>query len=232
MVGGLVEQQQVGLLQQQLAQRHAASLAAGQLGDVGVGRRQAQRVHGDLQLAIEVPGVGGVDLVLHVGLLFQQLRHLVVGHLLAELGGDLVEAGEQTAGFGHRLLDVAEHVLLFVELGLLGEVAHFRAVGGPRLTVVVGDLARHDAQQRRLTGAVDAEDTDLGAGKEGEPDIAQDVATGLERLAQPFHYVDEFGHGDPRRLRDSGEIWGDAGKGGCRDRRGRGSYLPFARVSR
>ena len=35
-VGGLVEQQQVGLLQQQLAQRDAAALATGEHGDVGV----------------------------------------------------------------------------------------------------------------------------------------------------------------------------------------------------
>ena len=46
MVGRLVEQQQVGLVEQQLAQRHAALLAAGELGDLGVVGRAAQRVHG------------------------------------------------------------------------------------------------------------------------------------------------------------------------------------------
>ncbi len=57
MVGRLVEQQQVGLVEQQPAQRDAAALAAGQLGDVGVVGRAAQRVHGEVDLAVEVPEV-------------------------------------------------------------------------------------------------------------------------------------------------------------------------------
>ncbi len=65
----LVEQQQVGLLQQNLAQGDAPPLAAGELRHVGVARRQVHRVHGDFDLAVELPGVHGVDLVLHAGLL-------------------------------------------------------------------------------------------------------------------------------------------------------------------
>ena len=60
-VGGLVEEQQVRLLQQELAQRDAAALTTGEEGDVGVGGRAAQCVHGLFQLGIDVPGVGGVD---------------------------------------------------------------------------------------------------------------------------------------------------------------------------
>ena len=86
-VGRLVEQQQVGRGQQQAAQRDAAALAAGELRDVGVGGRQAQRVHRVLELRVEVPGVGGVDLVL-------QARELVRG-LVGVVGGELVEAVEQ-----------------------------------------------------------------------------------------------------------------------------------------
>ena len=85
MVRRFVEQQQVGLLQQQLAQRDAALLAAGKFRDVGVARRQVHRVHRDLDLAVEFPGVRVLDLVLHLGLAVEQLFHLVgVGHL-AEL---------------------------------------------------------------------------------------------------------------------------------------------------
>ena len=65
----LVEQQQVGLLEQHLAQRHAAPLAAGERRHVGVARRQVHRVHGDFDLPVELPGVVRLDLVLHLGLL-------------------------------------------------------------------------------------------------------------------------------------------------------------------
>ena len=63
-VGRLVEQQQVGLAQQQLAQRNSASLAPGQDRNISLGRWAAQRVHGLFELAVQVPRVGVVDLLL------------------------------------------------------------------------------------------------------------------------------------------------------------------------
>ena len=57
MVGRLVEQQQVGRIEQQPAERDAAALAAGELVHVGVVGRAAQRVHGEVDLAVEVPQV-------------------------------------------------------------------------------------------------------------------------------------------------------------------------------
>ena len=92
-VGGLVEQQQVGLGQQQAAQRDAALLAAGEGGDVGVAGREAQGVHGDLDLAVEVVGAGGLDLGLELGLLGADL--VVVGVGVGVLGQDRVVALEQ-----------------------------------------------------------------------------------------------------------------------------------------
>jgi hypothetical protein len=60
-VGRFVEQQHVRLGQQQLAQRHAALFTTGQHADLGVPRRQAQRVGGHFQLQVEVAAVGGDD---------------------------------------------------------------------------------------------------------------------------------------------------------------------------
>ena len=65
-VGGLVEQQQAGLLEQQLAQCDAAALTTGEVVDEDVRRRAAQRVHGLVEPAVEVPGVGVVELGLQV----------------------------------------------------------------------------------------------------------------------------------------------------------------------
>ena len=80
-----------GALEQHAAQRDAALLAAGEVLDLGVGRRKRQRVHRDLDVVVEVPGVGGVDLVLERALLLEQLVHLVVAHRLAELLAELLE---------------------------------------------------------------------------------------------------------------------------------------------
>ena len=76
-VGGFIQQQHVGRRQQQAAQRHAAFLAARELVDDGVPGRQAQRVGGDFQLALEFPAADGVDRILKFRLLLEQLVHLV-----------------------------------------------------------------------------------------------------------------------------------------------------------
>ncbi len=83
-VRGLVQQQQIGAREQQPAQGHPAALTAGQRGHVGVGRRAAQRVHRHVQIALEIPGTHPLDPVLHLALLLQQRRHLVVRHRLGE----------------------------------------------------------------------------------------------------------------------------------------------------
>ncbi len=95
MVRGLVEQQHVGAAEQEPAQRDAPALAAGQLVDLGVRRRQAQCFHGEVHALVEVPGVRDVDPILKLGLRLENGRHLVVGQRLAELGAHLLELFEQ-----------------------------------------------------------------------------------------------------------------------------------------
>jgi hypothetical protein len=63
-VGRLVEQQHVRAREEQPAQRDAPPLAARDLGDVHVARRHAERVHRELDGAVEIPGIDGVDAIL------------------------------------------------------------------------------------------------------------------------------------------------------------------------
>ena len=95
MVGRLVEQQQVRRSQQQAAQRDTAPLAAGEGRDIRVRRRQAQRVHRELDARVEVPALRRFDLVLNLALLLEDLVHLLGRQILAELGVDLVVAVQQ-----------------------------------------------------------------------------------------------------------------------------------------
>ncbi len=120
-VGGLVEQEEVGLRQEQPAEGHPPPLATREGGDLGVAGREAQRVHRDLEGPVEVPGAGGVDLVLQLGLLGEELVEVGVG--LAHRRAHLVEPVDQRLGLGDPVGHVAEHVLVGIELGLLGEVA-------------------------------------------------------------------------------------------------------------
>ena len=63
-VGGLVQEQDAGAAEQEPAERHPPPLAAGQLGHVGVAGRAAQRVHGHLDGAFQLPASGVVDFLL------------------------------------------------------------------------------------------------------------------------------------------------------------------------
>ena len=194
MVGRLVEQQQIRRLQQQAAERHAAALAARQPGDLGVGRRQPQRVHRQLETRIQIPRVRGVDLVLDARLFVEHLLHLLRRQILAQLRVHIVVAGQQGAGLGDTLLDVAQHRLRVVEPGLLRQKPDRDALAGKRLAEEAGVLAGHDSQQRALAGAVGAQHADLRAEVEREPDVLEHSGIGLMDLSETLHGVDELRH--------------------------------------
>ena len=128
MIGRLVQQQQLGLVEQQLAQRDAAALAAGELCYVGVVGRTAQRVHRLIDLAVEVPEPGGLDLVL-------QLGHLV-GGLVGIVHRQFVVAVEDRLLLGDAQHDVLAHALGGIELRFLFEIADPGALGDPGLAVI------------------------------------------------------------------------------------------------
>ena len=67
-VGGLIEQQQVGMAQQEATQRHAACFATRECGDIGVVRWATQCVHGDFNIAVEAPCISSGNFVFEVGL--------------------------------------------------------------------------------------------------------------------------------------------------------------------
>ena len=118
-VGRLVEQQHVGVGQQQAAQRHAAALAARQRLHARFPRRQPQCVRRDLERALELPTAGRLDGILQLALLLEQAIHLVVCERLGELVADLVEAFDQRELLRDAFLDDGAHVLGGIERGLL-----------------------------------------------------------------------------------------------------------------
>ena len=189
-VGRLVQKQHVRRAQQQLAQRDPALLAAGQLGDIGIARRHAKRGHGDLGLALEIPAVDGVDLLLKLGLLGDGLVHLVIGQFFGKPCADLVEPVHKLLRFAKARQDVAGDIHAGVQLRLLRKITDLDAVGRPGLAVELGIEPGHDLQQCRLAGAVQAEDADLGARKEGQADVLQHFLAAGPGFGQAVHHID------------------------------------------
>ena len=91
----LIEQQHVGLREQQPAQRDAPLLAARELADHGFPGRQPQRIRRDLELALQLPATDRVDLVLQLRLLLEELVHLLIVHGLREAVADALNSLDQ-----------------------------------------------------------------------------------------------------------------------------------------
>jgi hypothetical protein len=189
-VGRLVEQEQIGRLQEQPAERDAPAFAAGERRHLGICRRAPQRVHGELELRVDVPGVHRIDAILETPLLLHHLVHLGRRQILPELHVQLVVAVENRLRRGDAFLDVAFDGLGRVEPGLLRQEADRDAVGGKRLADELGIFAGHDPEQRALARAVQTEHADLGARKKREPDVLENDGVGRMDLPEAFHRVD------------------------------------------
>ncbi len=189
MVRRLVEQQDVGLREQELRQRHATLFAARQVFHLGMRRRAIHGLQRLFHLRVEIPQIMPVDNVL-------QPRHLV-GGLVGIVHGQLVIAVEHRLFVRHAVHGVAEHVLCLVEVRLLAEIAHAHPVGGPGLAQELLLDARHDLQERGLARAVHAHHADLRVGQEGERDVVQHLLSAGVGFGKLLHDVDVLrrGHG-------------------------------------
>ncbi len=191
-VGRLVEQQHVGLLQQQTTQRHAATLAARQHLHALVGIGAAQGVHRALQHAVQLPAVHMVDLLVELALTLDETVHLVVRHGFAQLHVDILVLLEQRHRGGASLLHDLLHCLGVVELRLLLEITHRIPGSEDHLALIVFVDARDDLHQGRLTRSVETDDTDLGTIKEREVDVVENSLLVGERLRDAYHGKDDF----------------------------------------
>src|SRR5207302_99824 len=106
----------------------------------------------------------------------------------------LVVAREKGASLGDPFFDVAEDVLRRIELRLLMEESDRQALRRERFADKLMVLARHDSEERALSGAVQAEDANLRARQKREPDVFKNLGVGRMNLPETFHGIDELGH--------------------------------------
>jgi hypothetical protein len=192
MVGRLVEEQHVGLGEEEPAQRDAALLAARERPYLRVPRRQAQRVGRDLEQVLVAAAARRRDHGFVLGLLGRELVEIGVG--LRVGGVDRLELLLRLGDLAQALLDRLAHALVGIELGLLRQKADAHVGHRLGLAVELGVLARHDPEQARLAGAVQAQHADLGAGEERERDVLEDCTLRRHGLADPAHGVDVLSH--------------------------------------
>ena len=192
-VGRLVEQQHVGAREQQLAQRHAALFTAREVLDLGVPRRQAQRVGGDFQLQFNVVTRTGGDDGFQAGLFFGQLVEVRIGFGIR--GVDRFELLLCVHHLTQAALDFLAHRLGGVELRLLRQVADVQVGHRRGFAFDVLVEAGHDLEHGRLARAVQAQHADLGAREERQRDVLENLALGRNDLAHAVHGENVLRHG-------------------------------------
>ena len=191
-VGGFVEQQHVGFGQQQTAKGDAAFFAAREHADLGVPRRQAQRVGSDLELVLRVSAAAGDD-GLELGLFGGQ--RVKVGVRFTVGGVDGLQPGLGGKHRTHAGLDTFTHSVRVIELGFLRQVADVQVRHGHGLALDLGVQTGHDLEQGGLARAIGAQHADLGAREKAQRHILQNLTLGWNGLADLVHGENVLGHG-------------------------------------
>jgi hypothetical protein len=153
----------------------------------------------------------------------------LVGGLVRVVHGQFVVAVELGLLGLHPQHHVAAHVERGVKLGLLRQVADARALGGPGLAGEILVDAGHDAQQRGLARAVDADDADLHAGQEVQADVLETLLAAGIGLGDAVHVIDVLIGCHV----DASAVWGFRGWAWCIECAGQGQSgggLPARRI--
>ena len=181
-VGRLVEQQDVGLFEDQPREVDARLLPAGERveGLLELGGGDVETVGHAREIDLGLVAAETAVVVLQAVVLVQQGGGGVALHTLGQLVHPRGDGVEPPKG-------VAQHLPGRPALGVdrdLGDQAETPARRDGDVPVVAAQLAREDAEQRRLPAAVVAEDADALALGDGEGEPVEDVPADLKGLDQ------------------------------------------------
>ena len=127
MVGRLVEEQHVRLLQKQTAERHTTAFTTRKGIYLPVARRAMERIHSAVELRVDVPGISRVDDVLHFALTLEQFVHLVRVLIVfweTEFLVDFIVFVDGVIDVLHTFHHVFFHCLVRIKLRILLQIAY------------------------------------------------------------------------------------------------------------
>ena len=176
MVGRLIEQKHVGLLQQQPAESHATTLTTREVLHAPIARRTVERRHRTVKLRIHVPSIGGIDDILQLGLTLHKFVHLVCILIVfwqSKLHVDVIIFSKCIVYMLHTLHDVLLDGLLLVKRRILRQIAD-------RITWTPHDIALillvdtgNNLHKGRFTGTVKSDNTNLRPIEKAEIDVLE-----------------------------------------------------------
>ncbi len=167
MVRRLVEQKQIRLGDERLAEQGPPPPAAGQLAERTIGRQRQPR-HDHLDFLFEPPAVAFFELVLKRAQALERRRRL------RRLHRRVVIARDERAELAEARRDLVEHRAIGRAWHLLVEPRHAQAGRAPDRARVGRLFAGYDPQQRRLARAVAADQADALAGLDAQVRVLEE----------------------------------------------------------
>jgi hypothetical protein len=201
-IGRLVEEQHVRLLEQEPAQGHPPTLTSGDLAHIRLTGREPQRIHRHIDLVVQLPEAERVDTLLEVPLLLQEAHHLVVTHRLGKAGTDLVELVENRLLLPNAIHHVPPNILGGIQRRFLGQITDLRARERTRISQEILVHPRHDPQERGFPSTVPAQHADFRAGKERQVNALEDLAGWGHDLSEVAHREDVFAGHRGRKIQE------------------------------
>ena len=196
MVRGLVQDEQVRLLDERRRERHALALPAAQLAHLSLQKlRTSELLQRGSRLRLRVPRAQRVHAL-------QRVRHRRLVHV-ASLSArhDQVVLAEEFHEGSIAGVDRLEDVEFGVEGGFLFEKSDGDALADPELAVLAADvLPGEDGEEGGLAAAVGTDDGDALAGAEGEVDVHELVPLAVVGLAEALADDDGLLAGGVERL--------------------------------
>jgi hypothetical protein len=184
-VGRLVEQQNIGLAEQQAGQCHAAAFAAGANRMGAIIGRAAQGIGKQADAVVEFPAVEVFDLFEHFALRSMSFiissSSVTSPSFIADVFVFLQEVDNVLHAFFHDL----PNGFGFIEVRLLSQVPDFVLFFKFDLAFVILVQAGNNFQQGRFTRAVETQNADFGAVEKRQPDIFEHLFCGGKVLETP-----------------------------------------------
>ena len=158
-VGRLVEQKHIRLLEKKTAQCHATPFATAQCSDFRIRRRALERIHSPFQLRVDFPASAMFDFFGQFTLPFDELVHLVIAHRLAELQVHGLILLEHVHNLLNAPLNHFQDRFLRIHLWFLLQIAHTVPRSPDHLSLITLFNAGNDFHQCGFTRAVQTDDT-------------------------------------------------------------------------
>ena len=163
-------------LEQQSAECHTATLTAREVLHAPVAWGTVQCSHRTIELRVHVPGVSSVDHILQLRLARHEFLHLIRVFVVfgqAKLDIDVIIFCQSIVHMLYALHHILLHCLLFVERGILRQIAYGVAWAPNDVALILLVESGDNLHQCRLTCAIQTDDTYFRTIKETEVDVLE-----------------------------------------------------------